>query len=80
MYSSDEKSTAIAYRCINDNLPRFLDNVKSFQKVFDNLSDETITKLNTDLYNTFGRNIEDIFLLIILNLFWLNRVLIFIIL
>lgn len=61
MYSSDEKSTAIAYRCINDNLPRFLDNVKSFQKVIDNLSDETITKLNTDLYNTFGRNIEDIF-------------------
>lgn len=61
MYSSDEKSTAISYRCINDNLPRFLDNVKSFQKVFDNLSDETITKLNTDLYNTFGRNIEDVF-------------------
>ena len=61
MYSSDEKSTAIAYRCINDNLPRFLDNVKSFQKVFDNLSDETITKQNTDLYNIFGRNIEDIF-------------------
>lgn len=61
MYSSDEKSTAIAYRCINDNLPRFLDNVKSFQKVFDNLSDENITKLNTDLYNIFGRNIEDIF-------------------
>lgn len=61
MYSSDEKSTAIAYRCINDNLPRFLDNVKSFQKVFDNLSDETITKLNTDLYNIYGRNIEDIF-------------------
>lgn len=61
MYSSDEKSTAIAYRCINDNLPRFLDNVKSFQKVFNNLSYETITKLNTDLYNIFGRNIEDIF-------------------
>lgn len=61
MYSSDGKSTAIAYRCINDNLPRFLDNVKSFQKVFDNLSDETITKLSTDLYNIFGRNIEDIF-------------------
>ena len=61
MYSSDGKSTAIAYRCINENLPRFLDNVKSFQKVFDNLSDETITKLNTDLYNIFGRNIEDIF-------------------
>lgn len=61
MYSSDNKSTAISYRCINDNLPRFLDNVKTFQKIFDNLSDETITRLNTDLYNTFGRNIEDIF-------------------
>ncbi len=61
MYSSDEKSTAIAYRCINDNLPRFLDNVKSFQKVFDNFSDETITSLNADLYNKFDRNIEDIF-------------------
>lgn len=61
MYSSEKKSTAIAYRCVNDNLPRFLDNVKSFQKVFDNLSDETITKLNTDLYNIFGRKIEDIF-------------------
>lgn len=61
MYSSDEKSTAIAYRCINDNLPRFLDNVKSFQKVYDNLSDETVTRLNTNFYNIFGRNIEDIF-------------------
>lgn len=61
MYSSEKKSTAIAYRCVNDNLPRFLDNIKTFQKIFDNLSDETITKLNTDLYNIFGRKIEDIF-------------------
>lgn len=61
MYSSEKKSTAIAYRCVNDNLPRFLDNIKTFQKIFDNLSDENITKLNTDLYNIFGRKIEDIF-------------------
>lgn len=61
MYSSEKKSTAIAYRCVNDNLPRFLDNIKTFQKIFDNLSDENITKLNTGLYNRFGRKIEDIF-------------------
>lgn len=61
MYSEEKKSTTIAYRCVNDNLPRFLDNVKSFQKVFDSLSDETITMLNNDLFNAFGRNIEDIF-------------------
>lgn len=61
MYSSEEKSTAISYRCINDNLPRFLDNVKSFQKVLGGLSDEVVTKLNEDLFSVFGRNIEDIF-------------------
>lgn len=61
MYSSEKKSTAIAYRCVNDNLPRFLDNIKTFQKIFDNLSDEAITKLNIYLYNIFGRKIEDIF-------------------
>ena len=61
MYSSEKKSTAIAYRCVNVNLPRFLDNIKTFQKIFDNLSDENITKLNTGLYNRFGRKIEDIF-------------------
>lgn len=61
MYSSEKKSTAIAYRCINDNLPRFLDNVKSFQKVYNYLPSGTIAKLNEDLYNVFGKNIEDIF-------------------
>ncbi len=61
MYSSEEKSTAISYRCINDNLPRFLDNVKSFQKVLDGLSNEVVKKLNDDLYSVFERNIEDIF-------------------
>lgn len=32
MYSSEEKSTAIAYRCVNDNLPKFLDNAKTYEK------------------------------------------------
>lgn len=33
MYSAEEQSTAIAYRLVNDNLPRFLDNIKVFQEV-----------------------------------------------
>lgn len=33
MYSAEEKSTAIAYRLINQNLPRFMDNMKAFAKI-----------------------------------------------
>lgn len=33
MYTDEEKSTAIPYRAINDNLPKFLDNVISFRKI-----------------------------------------------
>lgn len=33
MYSDEEKSTAIAYRLINENLPMFFDNMLSFRKI-----------------------------------------------
>lgn len=33
MYSDEEKSTAIAYRLINENLPMFFDNMQSFKKI-----------------------------------------------
>lgn len=33
MYSDEEKSTAIAYRLIHENLPMFVDNMKSFEKI-----------------------------------------------
>lgn len=33
MYSDEEKSTAIAYRLIHENLPMFIDNMKSFAKI-----------------------------------------------
>ncbi len=33
MYSSEEQSTAIAYRLIHENLPKFVDNVKGFERV-----------------------------------------------
>lgn len=35
MYSDKEQSTAIAFRLIHENLPKFLDNIKIFQKVFE---------------------------------------------
>lgn len=33
MYVADEQSTAIAYRMINENLPKFIDNISAFEKV-----------------------------------------------
>lgn len=33
MYSAEEQSTAIAYRLIHDNLPKFIDNISSYQKI-----------------------------------------------
>lgn len=33
MYVDDEKSTAIAYRLIHQNLPKFMDNMKAFAKI-----------------------------------------------
>jgi len=33
MYTAEEKSTAIAYRLINQNLPKFVDNMGIFEKV-----------------------------------------------
>lgn len=33
MYTDEEKSTAIPYRAINDNLPKFIDNIKSFREI-----------------------------------------------
>ena len=33
MYSAEEKSTGIAYRLINENLPKFIDNMDTFKKI-----------------------------------------------
>ena len=33
MYSDKEQSTAIAFRLIHQNLPKFLDNIKTFEKI-----------------------------------------------
>jgi len=33
LYTNKEQSTAIAYRLIHENLPKFLDNIKTFEKI-----------------------------------------------
>lgn len=48
MYVADEKSTAVAYRLINENLPTFISNMKIYKK-FEEKNPEIIKKVYKDL-------------------------------
>lgn len=62
MYSAEEKSTAIAYRLIHQNLPKFMDNMKAFAKI----AETSVAEHFADIYEGWkeylnvGR-IEEIF-------------------
>ena len=62
MYVAEEKSTAIAYRLIHQNLPKFMDNMKAFAKI----ADTTVAEHFADIYEGWKEYlnvgcIEDIF-------------------
>jgi CRISPR-associated protein Cpf1 len=48
IYSDEEKATALAYRLIHENLPRFLDNVRSFEKISESSIREKLNDLLGD--------------------------------
>lgn len=60
LYSDEEKSTAVAYRCINDNLPRFLDNCRSYKRIKEYIKDK-LNEYNNEVYSLLGFNIDDLF-------------------
>ena len=49
MYSDEAKSTAIAYRLIHDNLPKFIDNMAVFEKI----ASSSVADKFSALYNDF---------------------------
>lgn len=61
MYTDKEQSTGIAYRCINDNLPKFLDNSKNFNKVKEVLTREVLNTLDESCMQVYGIYAGDIF-------------------
>jgi CRISPR-associated protein Cpf1 len=61
MYTDEAKSTAIPYRCINVNLPKFLDNIKNFEKVLSALPSKDIEELDRDCFSAFGINLKNAF-------------------
>lgn len=60
MYTDKPQSTAIAYRCINENLPKFLDNCKNFKKIIEAIP-EDVKELNLNYNGLYGMSIEDAF-------------------
>ena len=60
MYTAEPQPTAIAYRCINENLPKFLDNAANFVKIAEALPAELET-LNADCGGVYGVNATDVF-------------------
>jgi CRISPR-associated protein Cpf1 len=64
MYVAEEKSTAIAYRLIHENLPKFIDNIKIFEKIRNDVPGLT-AKLNNVLRDMTeiikGKTLEEIF-------------------
>ena len=61
MYTAEKKSTGIAYRCINNNLPRFLDNVKSFRQVKEQLPETVLQELEAEYQGICGTTLTDLF-------------------
>lgn len=59
MYTSEEKSTGIAYRLINENLPKFIDNMEAFKKA---VAKPEIQANMEELYSNFAEylNVENI--------------------
>ena len=59
MYTSEKKSTGIAYRLVNENLPKFIDNMEAFKKV---IAKSEIQANIEELYSNFAEylNVESI--------------------
>lgn len=61
IYSEEEKSTAIAYRVVHENLPKFINNIAVFEKIKDVLSNE-IKTLHANLKeHLLAKQIDDMF-------------------
>lgn len=63
MYSDEEKSTAISYRLINENLPTFLSNMKTYKKVAEKIP-QAIKQIYKDLEEYIQvENLDEMFTL-----------------
>ncbi len=61
MYVADEKSTAISFRIVNQNLPKFFNNIKVFKKVQEFLPAEKIEEVQNNIKPIYDVDIKDVF-------------------
>ena len=62
MYSEEEKSTAVSYRVVNQNLPKFVDNLRIFEKIMGTELCMDIAQLEKELADVLnGKKVEDFF-------------------
>ncbi len=62
MYTDKPQTTAIAYRLIHENLPKFLDNLKIFEQITEKLSDQKIKEIEKELEALLqGTQLSEIF-------------------
>lgn len=62
MYTDKPQSTAIAYRLIHENLPRFLYNIKIFKQITEKLGDQKIEEIEKELKSLLqGTRLSEIF-------------------
>ena len=71
MYSSEAQSTAIAYRLIHENLPKFIDNMS----VFDKVVVSPVAEQFTELYDNFKEYLNVVEIPEMFNLDYFNVVL-----
>lgn len=61
MYTDKPQGTGIAHRCINENLPKYIDNQKVFAQAVQTLSEESVCQLQNDMADICGADIDKVF-------------------
>lgn len=62
MYSAEEKSTAIAFRIIHENLPKFIDNIRIYENIKSNYKELDLTPILSEMEDVIqGKTLDEIF-------------------
>lgn len=61
MYTGEGKSTEIAYRVAVQNLPKFLDNIRTWERISSLMPKEKLDEVDTDMEGVIGLKSSDIF-------------------
>lgn len=61
MYSSEAKSTAVAYRIVNQNLPRFIDNMRVFKTIMETELIDSVADVQRQMGEIIGERCLEVF-------------------